>query len=410
MNASCFNNALKSCGSSKSAANNHQIVPRALQCALKSKYCREKNRNVAGLDLLHRADIEVGELRQPFLRQIPLHPHSADVGSKGHSVGIFSAFRHAPLGRTAGLTNTAQRGVKCVPAMFRLIQGFLSLAGVILVVSALTTIGCAQQHDGADAQLEKAKVAFNEQQDAARKRLLAAYAELLKSLSAANRMQESVKVGEDLKAFEEKGILLGTQGLQKPISEYGKAIKAARDGLSASYDAAIKQLTTAGQAARASELLKEYSDLAFKSRLMSLTMPGKRNLFLMHGGYVLWAKPMDSDGARLNATFELVPGLANGGAVSFRVVNVPDHFLAHGDFRLKAVRFDPGDGFRKNATFKQVKGLGSGTGVSFESYNFPGYFIRVRGNGEAWVDKNDGSVAFRSEATFQITEPRYRLW
>ncbi len=281
------------------------------------------------------------------------------------------------------------------------------------IVAGFVILACQELHAqdvAADAQLEKAKVVFTEQQDAAGKRLLAAYAELLKSLSAANRMQESVKASEDMKAFEEKGILLGTPGLQKPISEYGKAIKAARDGLSASYDAAIKQLTIAGQAARANEVLKEYSDLAFKSRLMSLTMPGKRNVFLMHGGYVLWAKPTDSDGARLNATFELVPGLANGGAVSFRVVNVPDHFLAHGDFRLKAGRFDPGDGFRKNATFRQVKGLGSGTGVSFESYNFPGYFIRVRGNGEVWVDKNDGSPAFRSEATFQITEPQYRLW
>lgn len=113
MMARWLNSAAQPHGAEKSAADHHQIVPRTLQCALKSENRREKNRDVAGLNLLDCPDVEVGEFRQPFLRQIPLHPHAADVGTKGHSIGIISVFRYAPLGRNFGLTNTAQRGVKC---------------------------------------------------------------------------------------------------------------------------------------------------------------------------------------------------------------------------------------------------------------------------------------------------------
>lgn len=100
-----------------SAAKQHQIVPRTLQRSLKSEDSREKNRDVTCLNLLDCADIEVGEFRQTFLRQIPSNPLAADIGPKGHTLGISSAFRHAPLGRIPRLTNTARWGVKCCVAL-----------------------------------------------------------------------------------------------------------------------------------------------------------------------------------------------------------------------------------------------------------------------------------------------------
>ncbi|MNL52713.1 Alpha-L-arabinofuranosidase B (ABFB) [compost metagenome] len=64
-----------------------------------------------------------------------------------------------------------------------------------------------------------------------------------------------------------------------------------------------------------------------------------------------------------------------------------------------------------------VAGLADSSGVSFESANYPGRFLRVRTNGEVWLDQNDSTAAFRNEATFRrvagLADPRqssYQTW
>jgi hypothetical protein len=86
-----------------------------------------------------------------------------------------------------------------------------------------------------------------------------------------------------------------------------------------------------------------------------------------------------TDGDRLNATFEMVPGLANKDHVSFRAVNVPNHYLAHADYRLQLQKFEDSEGYRQSGTFKQVRGLAFADGVPFEAVNYPGHYIRARG-------------------------------
>jgi hypothetical protein len=108
------------------APRRHQFIPRTFQRMLKPQDGGEENVDVARLDLLHGADVEVHQFGETFLRQTLGRPRSADVGPESHRRGIFSAFRHAPLGRSVVLTNTAQRGVKCGSVMSRLIQGFIA--------------------------------------------------------------------------------------------------------------------------------------------------------------------------------------------------------------------------------------------------------------------------------------------
>ncbi|MEW2128733.1 family 43 glycosylhydrolase [Streptomyces sp. NPDC007259] len=77
--------------------------------------------------------------------------------------------------------------------------------------------------------------------------------------------------------------------------------------------------------------------------------------------------------------------------------NYPGHYIRHFDYRAK---LEQDVANLADSQFRTVPGLaGSGT-VSLESANFPGYYLRTRSNGEVWVDRNDGSAAFKNSAGF----------
>lgn len=76
--------------------------------------------------------------------------------------------------------------------------------------------------------------------------------------------------------------------------------------------------------------------------------------------------------------------------------NYPTYFVRHWDYRAK---LEPDVANLADSQFRTVTGLsGSGT-VSLESANFPGYYLHSR-NGEVWVEKNDGTTAFKDSASF----------
>ncbi|KUO12682.1 family 43 glycosylhydrolase [Streptomyces sp. DSM 15324] len=80
----------------------------------------------------------------------------------------------------------------------------------------------------------------------------------------------------------------------------------------------------------------------------------------------------------------------------FSSFNYPDRFIRHWDYRGK-IEADVSP--LADSQFRVVTGLaGTGT-VSLESANFPGYYLRHK-NFEVWVEKNDGTAAFASDASF----------
>jgi GH43 family beta-xylosidase len=89
--------------------------------------------------------------------------------------------------------------------------------------------------------------------------------------------------------------------------------------------------------------------------------------------------------------------VADGAApVRLRSGNYPDRFIRHWDYRG---RVEANVTNLADSQFRIVTGLsGSGT-ISLESTNFPGYYLRHR-NFEVWVEKSDGSAAFRADASF----------
>lgn len=96
-----------------------------------------------------------------------------------------------------------------------------------------------------------------------------------------------------------------------------------------------------------------------------------------------------------NQQWKLEPISAN---VRLQSYNFPDRYIRHSNYRGQ---LDANVSPVQDSQFKMVAGLTSTDGVSFESVNFPGYFLRVRSNGEVWLDQNDSATAFKNEATFR---------
>ncbi|GHJ43737.1 hypothetical protein Cs7R123_10790 [Catellatospora sp. TT07R-123] len=102
--------------------------------------------------------------------------------------------------------------------------------------------------------------------------------------------------------------------------------------------------------------------------------------------------------ARQQATFEVVPGLADPRCFSFRAAD--GRYLRHSSWRL---RLDPRIDtalFRGDATFCVRAGALPGT-VLLEASNYPGWFMHRR-DAQMWVDQSDGSAAFRAAGSFRV--------
>ena len=104
---------------------------------------------------------------------------------------------------------------------------------------------------------------------------------------------------------------------------------------------------------------------------------GHPGYYIRHRYWLGELSTVVSDLDRADATFRLVPGLANSGYgyVSFEAVNYPGHFLRHQHMRLKLHEFAEEQLYRNDATFRIKRGLADSRGVSFESLNFPGFFV-----------------------------------
>ncbi len=139
----------------------------------------------------------------------------------------------------------------------------------------------------------------------------------------------------------------------------------------------------------------------------SYNYPGK---FIRHKNFLGHLDP--EDGTELfgkDATFKVVPGLADNKQVSFESTNYPGYYLRHQGFRLKLQRYTTDSNrtlFQKDATFLIRQGLAGKFCLSFESYNYPGHFIRHKGF-KLYLDKREENKLFREDATFWARNPRW---
>ncbi len=174
--------------------------------------------------------------------------------------------------------------------------------------------------------------------------------------------------------------------MTKTFLEYGQDLKKVSDQLANGYADAATAYVKAGELDRADELRRELAAYSLPTKLVSIQLL-RSKASIMHGDYKGWVKPATNVGEKMNATFEIVNGLAESGFVSIRSVNVPNHYLNHGGFRLLLSPIHDSDAYRKNATFKKIRGLSSPSSVSFESINYPGrIFIACANSNLAGVD------------------------
>jgi hypothetical protein len=239
-----------------------------------------------------------------------------------------------------------------VTAMFRVIIIFLSAITVLTVGTF-----AALNDDATRAKLDEARTAYETEHQKARKAVLDRYAEVLKSLADNNKLDESLTLRDEMKVFETDGIMVGRPEMKKAFLDYGKTLKNAKGDLSAAYGEAVKQYTKALTLDKADELRAELTELNLPSKLVSLQLRRRQTLYVQHGNYLGFIRKLNTEGDRLNATFEMVPGLANKQLVSFRSANVPNFYLVHGSLRIRLQKQEDSEGFCKNATFKQGPGL-----------------------------------------------------
>ncbi|GID30911.1 glycoside hydrolase family 43 protein [Paractinoplanes brasiliensis] len=75
----------------------------------------------------------------------------------------------------------------------------------------------------------------------------------------------------------------------------------------------------------------------------------------------------------------LTPGLADSSGVSFRSVNYPDRYLRHSNYAMVLATNDGTAAFRADATFHLTAGLADSSWTSFRSHNFPDRYLRHYG-------------------------------
>ena len=143
-----------------------------------------------------------------------------------------------------------------------------------------------------------------------------------------------------------------------------------------------------------------------------VTTPGLTNRFLRHADGLGFTEIVNSGSADLlkkDATWKVVPGLADASCYSLESLNYPGSFLRHQASRVRLDRNDNSGLFARDATWCGRDGL-SGTGISFESKNFPGRYLR-HFNAEVWLAqrggplKSDTPSSFDQDASWNIYDP-----
>lgn len=134
---------------------------------------------------------------------------------------------------------------------------------------------------------------------------------------------------------------------------------------------------------------------------LRVARPGFTDRYIRHfDGWTFTASVSGgSDGAlKRDATFRIVPGLAENSCYSFESSNFPGHYLRHSSFRIRKDPRDDSRLFAEDATFCAERGL-SGYGVSLRSYNFPEKYLRHAFT-EVWISVAGEHVPGESQGSF----------
>ncbi|GAA2793678.1 AbfB domain-containing protein [Crossiella cryophila] len=179
-------------------------------------------------------------------------------------------------------------------------------------------------------------------------------------------------------------------GLAVPNLELGARV-VQRDGMHP-YDYQLWQLTAKG---------KVRHDLPQRASLRA-TNAGLPDHYLRHARGEGWLSLITASSPALDkadATFDLVPGLADSRCYSLQSRDIRGAYLRHANGRL---RLDDNNGsplYANDATWC-ARDSAAGNGVSFASFNFPDNYLRHI-NGEVWNAYKGGSQWYETPNSFE---------
>ncbi|GAA3630382.1 hypothetical protein GCM10022223_55120 [Kineosporia mesophila] len=130
-----------------------------------------------------------------------------------------------------------------------------------------------------------------------------------------------------------------------------------------------------------------------------VTTDGFANRYIRHReglGYTEVVETASSDLLKQDATWNVVPGLADSSCYSLESVNYPGTYLRHQAFRVKQNKSDGSALFAADATWCAEKGT---NGVKLSSWNYPGQYLRHY-NAELWLATPGGNSAYDADPSF----------
>ncbi len=107
-----------------------------------------------------------------------------------------------------------------------------------------------------------------------------------------------------------------------------------------------------------------------------------------------------SSRTRDEATFKVVPGIADSSCVSFSLGD--SRYLRHYQFRLRADRHNGSELFKQDATFCP-RPTSFNDAVMLESYNYRGRFLRHR-NFQVRLESFENSHLYRADTAFRLVK------
>ncbi|KQX61217.1 glycoside hydrolase family 2 [Streptomyces sp. Root1310] len=134
-------------------------------------------------------------------------------------------------------------------------------------------------------------------------------------------------------------------------------------------------------------------------RSLRVTTPGHTDRYLRHrdGAGFTEVVTAGSDALLKNdATWRIVPGLADSGCYSFESRNYPGQYLRHREYRVYKESGST-DLFRADATFCPARGANGA--VRLSAYNFPEQYLRHY-NAELWLATPGGTHTWDNPALF----------
>ncbi|MFD3628077.1 AbfB domain-containing protein [Streptomyces sp. NPDC058698] len=143
---------------------------------------------------------------------------------------------------------------------------------------------------------------------------------------------------------------------------------------------------------------------------LRVTTPGHTDRYVRHQDGAVFTEVVTGGSDSLlknDATWRIVPGLADSSCYSFESRNYAGEYLRHRNSRVYK-EGGSGDLFRADATFCPVRGANGG--VRLSAYNFPGQYLRhydaelwlaVPGGSRAW----DNSAHFTEDTTWAVQAP-----